>query len=78
MSKASARTVDNNTVCLDAKTFAIDMTIFGWVLLGSISSGVSQPLQSFLALDSLDVAVNKFWQLEEVSPDTSYSKEDKR
>lgn len=53
-------------------------TIFGWVLLGSVSSGVSQPLQSFLTLDSLDTVVNKFWQLEEVPSDTSYSEEDKR
>lgn len=53
-------------------------TVFGWVLLGSVSSQVSQPLRSFLTLESIDASVNRFWQLENVPEVSAYSDEDKR
>ncbi|KMQ86649.1 hypothetical protein RF55_14314 [Lasius niger] len=53
-------------------------TVFGWVLLGSVSSKVSQPLRLFLTLESIDASVNRFWQLENVPEVSAYSDKDKR
>lgn len=54
-------------------------TIFGWVLLGSVSSHAPRPLHSFLTLDStLDAFISRFWELEEVLDILSCSEEDRQ
>ncbi|KAL6419600.1 hypothetical protein ACFW04_013688 [Cataglyphis niger] len=55
-------------------------TVFGWVLMGAISPSLQiQSLHSFtITLDSIDAAVGRFWELEEVPEDTSCSEEDRR
>lgn len=53
-------------------------TVFEWVLLGSVSSSAAQPVRSFLTLDSIDSAVTRFWQLEEIPPVQVLSEEDRK
>ncbi|XP_011859045.1 PREDICTED: uncharacterized protein LOC105556561 [Vollenhovia emeryi] len=53
-------------------------TIFGWVLMGAVSSHAPRSLHSFVtSLESIDDKVSRFWRLEEV-PDYSSSSEDDR
>ncbi|XP_011859191.1 PREDICTED: uncharacterized protein LOC105556710 [Vollenhovia emeryi] len=53
-------------------------TIFGWVLLGSVSSRAPRPVHSFLTLDTSDDFLSRFWQLEEVPDISTNSEEDRR
>ncbi|XP_071576444.1 uncharacterized protein [Temnothorax nylanderi] len=55
-------------------------TVFGWVLTGAVSPSLQvTPLHSFATtLESIETAVGKFWQLEEVPEHTSGSEEDRR
>ncbi|XP_063919435.1 uncharacterized protein LOC135134639 [Zophobas morio] len=52
---------------------AID-TIFGWIIIGSISSSTNSPLCSLLTCnDSLDDTVRKFWETETLADNLSVS-----
>ncbi|XP_071580955.1 uncharacterized protein [Temnothorax nylanderi] len=55
-------------------------SVFGWVLTGAVSPSLQvAPLHSFATtLESIETAVGKFWQLEEVPEHTSCSEEDRR
>ncbi|XP_024876608.1 uncharacterized protein LOC112457662, partial [Temnothorax curvispinosus] len=53
-------------------------SIFGWVLVGSVSTQASRSTHSFLTLDSLDASLNRFWQLDEIPSAPPYSQEDRR
>ncbi|XP_024874415.1 uncharacterized protein LOC112456237 [Temnothorax curvispinosus] len=53
-------------------------SIFGWVLVGSVSTQASRSTHSFLTFDSLDVSLSRFWQLDEIPTAPPYSQEDRR
>ncbi|XP_071571139.1 uncharacterized protein [Temnothorax nylanderi] len=53
-------------------------SIFGWVLVGSVSTQASRSTHSFLTLDSLDASLSRFWQLDEIPTAPPYLQEDKR
>ena len=41
-------------------------TIFGWVLMGAVSSSRAEPVYSFVAtLGNLDASIRRFWSVEE-------------
>src|SRR5580765_393430 len=54
-------------------------TIFGWVLMGAVSSHPTRNLRSFVTtMESIDDTVSRFWQLEEIPDHTSSSEDDVR
>ncbi|XP_024882128.1 uncharacterized protein LOC112461207, partial [Temnothorax curvispinosus] len=52
--------------------------VFGWVLVGSVSTQAPGSTHSFMTLDSLDASLSRFWQLDEIPSVPPYSQEDKR
>ncbi|XP_024884898.1 uncharacterized protein LOC112462775, partial [Temnothorax curvispinosus] len=53
-------------------------SVFGWVLVGSVSTQAPGSTHSFMTLDSLDASLSRFWQLDEIPSVPPYSQEDKR
>ncbi|XP_077273296.1 uncharacterized protein LOC143903523 [Temnothorax americanus] len=53
-------------------------SVFGWVLVGSVSTQAPGSTHSFMTLDSLDASLSRFWQLDEILSVPPYSQEDKR
>lgn len=53
-------------------------TIFGWVLMGAISTSRAEPVRSFVTtLGTLDASIRRFWSIEEVPSSVAWSVDDK-